>query len=61
MIGIEGRGGLRRCGRIVTAAQRPWGWVREGEGSSENVQGSGLLRIHLPAVMVQQQFADLAI
>ena len=27
----------------------------EGEGSSENVQGSGWLRIHLPAVMVQQQ------
>ena len=27
----------------------------QGEGSSENVQGSGWLRIHLPAVTVQQQ------
>ena len=35
MIGIGG-GGLRRCSRLVTAAQRPWGWVWEG--------GSGWLR-----------------
>ena len=55
MIGI---GGLRRYSHLVTAAQQLWGWVQEGvqgEGSSENVQGSGWLRIHLPAITVQQQ------
>ena len=54
----SGLGGLRRCSHLVTDAQRPWGWVREGvqgEGSSENVQGSGWLRIHLPAITMQQQ------
>ena len=55
MVGI---GGLRRYNCLVTAAQQLWGWVQEGvrsEGSSENVQGSGWLRIHLPAITVQQQ------
>ena len=43
---------------LVTAAQRPLGVGArggQGEGSSENVQGSRWLRIHLPAIMVQQQ------
>ena len=55
MIGIGGAG---RCSRLVTDAQRPWGGCGrgvQGEGSSENVQGSGWLRIHLPVVTVQQQ------
>ena len=25
-----GGGELRRCSHLVTAVQRPWGWVREG-------------------------------
>ena len=40
-------GGLRRYSRGRRGVQ--------GEGSSENVQGSGWLRIHLPAITVQQQ------
>ena len=44
-------GGLRRYSRLLTAAQRPWGWVQEGvqsEGSSENHECTRF-RIHLPA------------
>ena len=44
-------GGLRRCSHLVTASQWPCGGGRrsgvQGEGSSEDVQGSGWLRNHL--------------
>ena len=54
-------GGLRQCSRLVTATQLPWGWVPggggvQGEGSSEDVQGSGWLKNHLLAISVQHQF-----
>ena len=60
MSAIHTGGKLRRCSRLVTAAQRPWEWVREGgfrlkEAQRMYIQGSGWLRIHLPAITVQQK------